>query len=101
MSIYVLILLMKVTMLPLHTPQGVSVDTLVTGEVVYTRSMLVSGPRQAAVEVLQANPWHVPGNEKWEGRLFRVDLEPDRRVWAMRVPVIRSASDTLSIQSER
>lgn len=84
---------------PLGLPADARPDTLLDGSRAYRRIVQVSGVRQAAVLLLDANRYRTLGAEQWSGELFRVDLDT-RIIRPIRLPRITVASDTLTLYAD-
>lgn len=92
---YLLILTLHIGLIaPLRMPEDARMDTLWDGTPVVIRAEVVSGPNRAAVELLEANHLKMPGDERWEGALYLVDIE-GRRLTPVKLRRITTAHDTL------
>lgn len=97
MTIYIFVLTMALQAFPPWQGADAPPDTLLDGTLVRRRALLVSGPNQAAVVLLEENQrLSMPGDGQWKGDLYRVEIDGDRRVTQVRIPKIRVARDILT-----
>lgn len=97
MIVFLLVLTLRAGFFSSAGMVGTTQDTLLDGSLAHRQVLVVSGPRQAAVQVLDANRFMVPGNTLWTGELYRVDVE-GRVLRQVQLPRITAASDTLRLE---